>query len=133
MKSLHASQYWQTLKQCKIDQDGCNFMSVNIDTFISNKCTFLEVVLAIYLMTSQNKWLMVKRDVPQKANCDTECFDVLQMLPWAHSCIFKVHLPQQSYHNNHNTTEGSNWFVAIRMSSMDFIFQMILWKDHQVQ
>lgn len=68
-------------KQYKIDQDGSNLMTVNIDTFISNKCTFLEVVLAIYLMTSQNKWLMVKRDEYHEANWDTECLDVLPKLP----------------------------------------------------
>lgn len=44
--------------QYKIDQDVSNLMAVNIDTFISNKCTFLEVVPAIYLMKSQNKWLI---------------------------------------------------------------------------
>lgn len=128
-----------------MDQDKCSSMAVNIDTFISNKCPFFgEVALAIYLIRRNTTHLVAdghKQDVPWKAtlnaNCDTECFGVLQMLPWAHKSYKSLDFqgisdPSNTRQSNHNNTplRGQTGFVAIIMSFVDFSFQMILWKHH---
>ena len=108
-------------------------MAVNIDTFISKKkCTFfLEVALAIYLIRYNITNLPAdghKQDASHKANCDVHnalmCFKCYP----EHTVLQVLSNPSNTWKSYHNNTpqKGSNWFVAIRMSSMDFGFQIIL-------
>lgn len=114
------------------------WQSTLIHSLVINAHFFWEVALAIYLIRYNITNLLAdghKQYASHKANCDVHnalmCFKY-----YPEHIVSQVFSnpssTRQSYHNN-TPQKGSNRFVAIRMSSMDFGFQIILWKHHLVQ
>lgn len=61
----------------------------------------------------QMKWLMVTNMAMKsthEANSDTECFDVLQMFPWAHTSYRSLEF--QGISNPHNTRQSYHTHIT---------------------